>query len=239
MNNELPRPVAARAGLTWVTGAFKLFFKSPLILSAGAAIFLGAVLILQLIPHVGAGLSEIVTPLIAAGFMRAFRSIDSGEDPELPHLLAGFRTHALPLAMVGAVYLGILLAIMTLMKILGVDYEAMMQSMQQGATLEQLALGLQGKGLLLLLGTALILPAVAATWFAPALIMFGNAAPLQAMGLSLKACVSNWAALMVNGIALVPVLLLAAIPIVGLLVMAPVMLGSAYLGYQAMFATQD
>ena len=134
MDNELPRRVAARDGLAWVIGAFKLFFKSPLILSAGAAIFLGAVLIIQLIPVLGTGLSEIITPLLAAGFMRAYRAVDEGEDPELPHLLAGFKTHAVPLAMVGAAYLGILIAIMYMMKSLGVDYEAMMQSLQKGAT---------------------------------------------------------------------------------------------------------
>lgn len=239
MNNELPRRVAAREGLAWVTGAFKLFFKSPLILSAGAAIFLGALLILQLLPMVGAGLSEIATPLLVAGFMRAFRAIDESEDPELPHLLAGFRTHWIPLAMVGAIYLAILFLIMMLMKTLGVDYEAMMQSMQDGATLAQIAGELQGKTGLLVLGAGLILPAVAATWFAPALILFGNAAPLQAMQLSLKACIKNWLALLVNGLALLPVLLLAAIPIVGLLVLIPVLMGATYLGYQAMFAIQD
>ena len=238
MDNELPRRVAARDGLLWVTGAFKLFFKSPLILSAGAAIFLGAVLVIQLIPIAGSGLSEIISPLIAAGFMRAFRAVDEGEDPELPHFLAGFKTHALPLAMMGAIYLGVLIGIMMVMKALGVDYEAMMAAMKQGTTLEQITLELQGKTGTLLLGSALILPAVAATWFAPALILFGNAAPLQAMGLSLKACFKNWAALLLSGLALIPVLLLAAIPIVGLLVVVSVMMGAAYLGYQAMFANK-
>lgn len=239
MDNELPRRVAAREGLLWVTGAFKLFFKSPLILSAGAAIFLGGLLLLQFVPLVGAGLSEIATPLLVAGFMRAFRALDDGEDPELPHLLAGFRTHAIPLAMVGAIYLGAIVVILYLMKTLGVDYEAMMQSMQEGATLEQVAQSLQGKTGLLLLGLILLLPAVAATWFAPALILFGNASPMQAMGLSLKACLRNWLPLLVNGLAMIPVLLLAAIPIVGLLVMLPVAMGTAYLGYQAMFASKN
>lgn len=239
MDNELPRRVAAGEGINWVISAFKLFFKSPLILSVGAAMFLGALLILQLLPVAGSGLSEIVTPLLVAGFMRAFRTIDEGEDPELPHLLAGFKSHLLPLATVGAVYLGVLFVIMMLMKLLGVDYAAMMQSLQTGTSLEQLAASLQGKSALLLLGLALMLPTVAATWFAPALILFGNAAPLQAMGLSLKACLRNWPAMLLNGLAMIPVFLLAAIPIVGMLVMVPVLLATAYLGYQAMFASQQ
>lgn len=238
MSEELPRRVPARAGLDWVTGAFKLFLKSPLMLTAAAAIFLGALLILQFIPYAGAGLAEIITPLVVAGFMRAFRSIDEGADPELPQFAAGFRSNALPLATVGAIYLAILIAIVSFMKLLGVDYAAMLQALQEGATPEQLAQELQGKGLLLLLGLALALPAIAATWFAPALVLFGNARPLQAMGLSLKACVKNWLALLVNGLALTPVILLALIPIFGMLIMLPLMLGTAYLGYQAMFVSK-
>ena len=236
MSEALPRRVPARAGLDWVTGTFKLFFKSPLMLSAAAAIFLGALIVLQFIPYAGAALSEIITPLLVAGFMRAFRAIDEGSDPEFPQLAAGFRSNALSLAMVGAIYLGMVTAVVLLMKGLGVDYAAMMQAMQQGTSPEQLAAELQGKGLLLLLGLALILPALAATWYAPALILFGNARPLQAMGLSLKACVINWPALTVNGLAMIPAMLLVLIPLFGMLILLPVMLGTAYLGYQAMFA---
>lgn len=239
MHEELPRSVPARAGFEWVTGAFRLFVKSPLMLAVAAGIFMGALLILQFIPHAGPALSEIMTPMIVAGFMRAFRTIDEGEDPELPQLLAGFRAHALPLTIVGAIYLAALIAILFVMKQLGVDYEALLSSLQQGARPEEIAGQLEGKLPLLLLGTALVIPAIAATWYAPALIVFGNAQPLQAMGLSLKACLRNWAVLLVNGLALFPVLLIALIPLFGMLVVVPVMLGSVYLGYQAMFASKS
>lgn len=239
MHDELPRVVPARAGFEWVTGAFRLFFKSPLMLAVAAGIFLGALLVFQFVPYAGPALSEILTPLIVAGFMRAFRTIDEGEDPELPQLLAGFRTHLFPLAIVGTVYLGILIIILFVMKQLGVDYEALLDSLQQGAQPEDIAAQLEGKLPLLLLGTALVIPALAATWYAPALVVFGNAQPLQAMSLSLKACLRNWAALLVNGLALFPVLLIALIPLFGMLVVVPVMLGSVYLGYQAMFASKS
>jgi hypothetical protein len=207
-------------------------------LGAAAAIFLGALMLLQFLPYAGAALAEILSPLFVAGFMRAFRAVDEGSEPELPQLAVGFQTRLLPLATVGAAYLGMLVGIMLLMKSLGVDYQALSQSMQEGAGMEQLAQQLAGKEVLLLLGLALVIPAVAATWFAPALVLFGNARPLQAMGLSLKACARNWLALLVSSFALLPVLLLVLVPVVGLLIMVPVMLGSAYLGYQAMFASK-
>jgi len=239
MSETLPRRVPARAGLDWVGGAFRLFLKNPLMLAAAAAIFLGMLLILHFVPYAGAGLAEILTPIIAAGFMRAFRSIDEGAEPELPQFAAGFQSRVLPLAVVGAIYLAILIAIIMLMKLLGVDYPAMLQALQGGVTPAQLAQQLQGKEALLLLGLALAIPAVAASWYAPALVLFGNAGPLQAMGLSLKACVKNWQALLLNGVALIPALLLVLIPVLGMLVVLPVMLGTAYLGYQAMFASKD
>jgi uncharacterized membrane protein len=238
MSEALPRRVPARAGLEWMTGAFRLFFKSPLMLAAATAIFLGALLLLQFLPYAGAGLAEILTPIMVAGFMRAYRSIDEGSEPELPQFAAGFQSKAAPLATVGAIYLAILVAIVLLMKSLGIDYEAMLQAMQEGASPEQLAQELEGKGHLLLLGLALALPAIAATWYAPALVLFGNARPLQAMGLSLKACVKNWLALLVNGFAMIPLLLLALIPVVGMLLVVPILLGTAYLGYQAMFVSK-
>lgn len=238
MAEDLPRRVAARVGLDWVTGAFRMFFKSPLMLSIATGIFLGAVIILQFIPYAGPALSEVITPMIVAGFMRAFRTIDEGEDPELPQILAGFRTPVVSLAIIGAVYLAILVLILALMKQLGVDYQAMLQALQKGARPEDLAAQLEGKMPLLLFGAALVVPALAATWYAPALVLFGNARPLQAMLLSLKACLRNWAALLVNGLALFPVLLLALIPLFGMMIVVPVMLGTAYLGYQAMFASK-
>ncbi|NWG39257.1 MAG: hypothetical protein HXY27_04720 [Hydrogenophilaceae bacterium] len=239
MHDELPRRVSARAGFEWVTGAFRLFFKNPLVLAVAAGISMGALLILQFIPVVGPGLSEILTPLIVAGFMRAFRTIDEGDDPELPQLLAGFRENALPLAIVGSIYLAILIAILFLMKQLGVDYEALLNNLQHRARPEDIAAQFEGKLPLLLLASALVIPAIAATWYAPALILFGNAQPLQAMGLSLKACLRNWAALLINGFGMIPVLLLALIPLFGMMIVIPVMLGTAYLGYQAMFASKN
>jgi uncharacterized membrane protein len=55
---------------------------------------------------------------------------------------------------------------------------------------------------------------------------------------SLKAVAKNWAAMLVNGLALGAVLLLAALVpmLLGLLVAMPVLFGSLYASYQAIFA---
>jgi uncharacterized membrane protein len=89
-----------------------------------------------------------------------------------------------------------------------------------------------------LTGLVLFTPLIMATWFAPALILFGGARPLTALGVSLKAVGRNWAAMLLNGLALGAVLFIAAlVPLMlGLLVAMPVLFGSLYASYQGIFA---
>jgi uncharacterized membrane protein len=89
-----------------------------------------------------------------------------------------------------------------------------------------------------LTGLALFTPLIMATWFAPALILFGGARPVTALGVSLKAVARNWAALALNGLTLGLLLFFAALVplLLGLLVALPVLLGSLYASYQAIFA---
>jgi uncharacterized membrane protein len=87
-------------------------------------------------------------------------------------------------------------------------------------------------------GMLLFTPLIMATWFAPALILFGGARPATALGVSLKAVARNWAAMLVNGLTLGMLLFLAALVplLLGLLVAMPVLFGSLYASYQAIFA---
>jgi uncharacterized membrane protein len=89
-----------------------------------------------------------------------------------------------------------------------------------------------------LVGMVLFTPLIMATWFAPALILFGGARPAIALGVSLRAVAKNWAAMLVNGLTLGAVLFLAALVpmLLGLLVAMPVLFGSLYASYQAIFA---
>jgi uncharacterized membrane protein len=95
----------------------------------------------------------------------------------------------------------------------------------------------------LLVGLVLFTPLIMATWFAPALVLFGGARPGTALGVSLKAVMRNWAAMLVNSLALGLMLFVAALVpmLLGLLVAMPILFGSLYASYQAIFAvwTED
>ncbi len=238
-DQDVPRKVAARQGFQWVAEGFRLYRKAPLLLSAAFALLFGVVMALVLIPYVGSSLSELASPLMVAGFMAAYRTLDNGSDLELPHFLAGIQGPMIPLMTVGAVQLLGGWLISQIMVAMGFDEQALVALAADGkASPEALQAFLDQAMPALLTGLALFTPLIMATWFAPALILFGGARPATALGVSLKAVVRNWAAMLVNSLALGMVLILSAlVPLMlGLLVAMPLLFGSLYASYQAIFA---
>lgn len=237
-NQDIPRKVAASQGFQWVVAGFRLYRKNPLLLSAAFGVLFGVVMALGLIPVVGGSLSELASPLLVAGFMAAYRMLDDGNELELPNFLAGVRGPAIPLMAVGAVQLLGTLLIGKIMLGMGFDPQAVMTAAQSQKDPVEMQAILNQAMPAVLTGLALFTPLIMATWFAPALILFGGARPATALGVSLKAVARNWAAMMVNGITLGLLLFLAALVpmLLGLLVAMPVLFGSLYASYQAIFA---
>ncbi|ODU48686.1 MAG: hypothetical protein ABS92_07840 [Thiobacillus sp. SCN 63-374] len=235
-NQDIPRKVAASQGFQWLAAGFRLYRKSPLLLSAAFGALFGAVMALGLIPVIGGPLSELASPLIVAGFMAAYRALDSGSEIELPNFLAGVQGPAIPLMAVGAVQLLGTLLIGQVMLGMGFDPVAMMAAAKEGASPAEMQAILNQATPALLVGLALFAPLIMATWFAPALILFGGARPATALGVSLRA--RNWAAMLVNSFALGMLLFFAALVpmLLGLLVAMPILFGSLYASYQAIFA---
>ena len=238
-NQEVPRKVAASQGYQWEVAGFRLYRKNPLLLSAAFGLLFGVVMALGLIPVVGGSLSELASPLMVAGFLAAYRALDEGRELELPQFLAGAQGPAIPLMAVGAVQLLGTLLIGKIMLGMGFDPQAVMATAQSGkASPAEMQAMLNQAMPAVLTGMALFTPLIMATWFAPALILFGGARPATALGVSLKAVAKNWAAMLVNGITLGLLLFLAALVplLLGLLVAMPVLFGSLYASYQAIFA---
>ncbi len=139
---------------------------------------------------------------------------------------------------IGAVQLMGALLIGKVMENMGFDAEAFVaaaRTQQDPAAIQAM---LNEAAPAVLTGLLLFTPLMMATWFAPALILFGGARPVTALGVSMKAVLRNWAALLVNGLAIGGMLFLAAlVPLMlGLLVAMPVLFGSLYASYQAIFA---
>ena len=237
-DQEIPRRLPAGQGMRWVAEGFRLYRKNPLLLSAAFGLLFGIVMALNLIPLAGSALSELASPLMVAGFMAAYRALDSGRDLELPHFLAGVKGPAIALMTVGAVQLLGALLIFRIMLSMGLDPEQLMGAAGPGGSPEEMQAMLEQAMPAALTGLVLFTPLIMATWFAPALILFGNARPTYALLVSLRAVAKNWAAVLVNGLVLGLVLFLAALVplLLGLLVAMPLVFGSQYASYQAIFA---
>ena len=237
-NQDIPRKVAASEGFQWVAAGFRLYRKNPLLLSAAFGVLFGLVMALGLIPVVGGSLSELASPLMVAGFMAAYRALDRDNELELPQFMAGLKGPAIPLMAVGAVQLLGTLLIGQVMLGMGFDPKAVMAAVQsQKDPVEMQALLNQAMPAVLT-GLLLFVPLIMATWFAPALILFGGARPATALGVSLRAVAKNWTAMLMNSLALGLLLFLAALApmLLGLLIAMPILFGSLYASYQAIFA---
>lgn len=237
-SQEIPRKVGAREGLQWVVEGFRLYWRSALLLSAAFGVAFGVIMALSLVPLVGGALSELAWPLMVAGFMAAYRVLDSGKALELPHFLAGVTGPRILLATIGAVQLLGTLVIGQIMTGMGFDPQAVMAAAQSPQNPAELQAVIDRSMPALLTGLALFIPLIMATWFAPALILFGAARPATALAVSFRAVARNWLAMGVNGLALGLVLFVSALVpfLLGLLVAMPVLFGSLYASYQAIFA---
>ncbi|MFN3750501.1 MAG: BPSS1780 family membrane protein [Thiobacillus sp.] len=235
---DIPRKVAASQGYRWVVEGFRLYRKNPLLLSAAFGVLFGIVMALGLIPAVGSSLSELASPLMVAGFMAAYRALDDGRELELPNFLSGVTGPAVPLMVVGAVQLLGALVIGKVMLGMGFDPQAVMTAAQIETDPAAMQAILNQAMPAIFTGMLLFTPLVMATWFAPALILFGGARPATALGVSLRAVAKNWAAMLVNGLTLGLLLFLSLLVpmMLGLLIAMPILFGSLYASYQAIFA---
>src|SRR5574340_1552953 len=129
-NQDVPRKVAASQGFQWVATGFRLYRKSPLLLSAAFGLLFGVVMALGLVPLVGGALSDLASPLMVAGFMAAYRALDDGRELGLPQFFAGVQGPAIPLLTVGAVQLLGTLLISQVMLGMGFDPQALMAAAQ-------------------------------------------------------------------------------------------------------------
>ncbi|KPK40966.1 MAG: hypothetical protein AMJ69_00515 [Gammaproteobacteria bacterium SG8_47] len=234
-----PRSVSIGRGWGWLSEAFGLFATSWGIWIVNILIFGVLIILLSLIPVVGALVTSLLSPVFLAGFMLGCRAIDDGGKLEVAHLFAGFSRNTGTLVGVGALYLVATLVAMVvtfgLMMLLGADL----------ATLGQDVGGMPGQGpegsplvplLVVLVVIALFIPVMMAYWFAPVLVVLHDRGVIESMVLSFKGCLRNILPFLVYGIIAFVLLLLASIPLMlGLLVMMPVLIASIYTAYRDIY----
>lgn len=227
------RTLQSGRGWDWIVEAFALFRKQP-----GLWILLTVVLgvifiVVSLIPVLGSLANALLFPLFGAGLMLGCRDLEQGNSLEISHLFLGFKRNTSDLVLVGVFnLLGWVVIALAVIAVVGAGvFLAMLRGGTPGASLSLLSILIA-----MLLVAALSVPLYMATWFAPALIILHELAPVAALKASFYACLRNWIPFLIYGLAMLVLGVLAAIPAgLGFLVLVPVLAASVYTAYRDIF----
>ena len=221
-------------GWTWIAEGWDLFKRQP-------GMWIGVILLLfvifiavAFIPIVGNLAMTLFGPVFAAGIMVGCKALDSGEDLELGHLFAGFRSRTGTLIGVGALHLAATIAVVLVVSLLmGVG---MMTMMGGGDPQAVAAMGITTFLLAMLVMLALLIPVVMAIWLAAPLVVFHDHGALDAMKGSFAGCLKNILPFLLYGVVLFILMIIATIPFgLGWLVLGPVFAASIYTSYRDIY----
>jgi len=229
------RGVPAGRGWNWIAEGWGLFKNAPGIWIAIIVVFFVIFVVLALIPFIGSLALSLLFPVFGAGFLIGCRALDEGGELELKHLFEGFSQRFGPLIAVGALYLAASIAIFFVaMLITGASLFALFMS---GGSQNAVPAGaLAGLALAVLVMLALSIPVMMAVWFAPALVVFHDLGPVDAMKDSFLGCLRNVVPFLVYGIVLTLAAIIATIPLgLGWLVLGPVIAASVYTSYRDIY----
>ncbi|MHB8668452.1 MAG: BPSS1780 family membrane protein [Burkholderiales bacterium] len=227
------RTVAAGRGWDWIVEAFALFRRQPgmwILIVVLAGILFAAI---SVVPVFGSLANALLFPVFGAGLMLGCRAQDQGGPLEIAHLFAGFKQRTGDLVLVGVFNLvgWALIAFAVAAVIGGGVFMGIMRGGLPGAGISILSLLIA-----LLLVAGLSVPLYMAIWFAPALIVLHELAPVAALKASFTACLNNWIPFLIYSVALLVLAVVAMIPAgLGYLVLIPVLAASVYTAYRDIF----
>jgi hypothetical protein len=230
------RAVDSGRGTVWCTDAWALFMKNPGMWLIFGVIFLIGMAFLSFIPMIGGLISAVLAQVIIGGWMLCARKLETGGTLEVGDLFVGFKEKLNPLLVLGALALAATVVIFVVMMILGGG--AIMGMMAGGVArsaggfMASAAVGM----LALLVGLVLGSVFAMAFWFAPALVVFRNVAPVEALKASWSASLGNIVPFLVFGVIWIIAAVVASIPFgLGWFVLMPVTALACYRSYVDIF----
>lgn len=216
-----PRVVPAGRGASWWSEGFRLFRAAIGTWIGIMMIYLVITIGIGLIPFVGNVGHWLLTPVFMGGLMLGCAALRRGEPLKVSHLFEGFQgAHFVPLMIIGAVNIGIALAIVALA---GVSVMATLRLSDMANMSDPMnafvgsARAITGTSLLATLVILVIVAAFAMlNWFAPALVALRGISAVEAMKLSFASCLRNWLPFLVYGLIGAGITLVAGIAFVAI-----------------------
>jgi uncharacterized membrane protein len=232
------RAVDAGRGATWWSEGWALFMRSALLWVVLGLILIVGFALIGMVPLLGSLATAFLTPVFFASWLVAARKVEGGGALEVADLFTCLKGDRLtPLLVLGALFAAATLVMFLVAGLLGAGavFGMMGGSMRGNSAAGMMsAMGAGFMAALVFLVFGML--ATAALWFAPALVVFRNVAPVNAVLTSLRAVVKNVLPFLVYGVIQIVLAVAASIPFgLGWLVLLPVMLLTAYVSYRDVF----
>ena len=191
-------------GYRWFMEGIKLFLSQPWPWLALVGVTLLLLLVLSFLPLLGLAGIFALFPGIAAGFMFASREALAQQPITFNHLTAGFKIAPKPLLAVGSLAFMLFFLALILITIGWREQFMALVNLAQSEASDQDALlrALNELTIPSIVTLAVMLVIANATWFAPALVVFRQAKPREAIALSFRACLRNFGPFLVYGVLL-------------------------------------
>lgn len=227
------RTVGIGRGANWLGTGWEMFRQSAGTWIGLIVIWVVLIMISSLIPLVNL-FNMILGTLLAGGLMIACHNQRREGSLNIGDLFAGFSEHFVPLLVLGLLgMVAYFIAAIPMIVVMGGAFFALLTGASNGINPAMLGIPLL-LGLLLFL--ALLIPVMAAMWFAPALVVISKCSPVEALKRSFFGCLRNFLPFLLWGLLIMVLLILGAIPLgLGLLVAVPMLWASTYAAFRDIY----
>jgi uncharacterized membrane protein len=225
--------VPIMSGLEWISHAWRLFKQNPALWIVITLIYIAILAVVNFfLPMVGSFVAFLFVPIFTAGIMIGCRALEKGEELEIAHLFAAFSDHFSKLLAVGGLYLGLIILLQIVLWIF------------IGLFLFVLGVAAEVKMIIALyavmISLVLLFPVYKAVAFAPALVVFHDIPPVQALKSSIYATFKNIIPFLIYGIIISILGFIAIIPLgLGLLILYPIWFITDYTTYRSLFFDEE
>ncbi len=191
----------AAAGWAWLGTGFAIFRRNPPLLAMLVVTYWLTILLLNVLPVIGAVAASLIIPGLSAGLMQAARDLDRGQKAGLQTLFSGLQRNPRTLIALGALYLCCTLGVLGLSAL--IDGGQLLSFMISGKGADKETVESGELVLPSLFVMTLMLPVLMAYWFAPVLAAWHGLSVGKSLFFSFVACWLNWRAFLFYSAALV------------------------------------
>lgn len=230
------RTVNAARAPAWWSEAWALFMKNPGMWLVFGVILLVGFVVLHFIPVFGGLVAALLLQVVVGGWMLSARKLASGGNLEPADLFLGFKDKLNSLVVLGAVAAGASIVLVLVMTVIGGGAALGMVAGGVAGSMGGMLAGAAFGMLALLIAVAFTFVMAMALWFAPALVVFHDVPPIDAMKASWSASLANIVAFIVYGLIWIAAAVVASIPLgLGWIALMPLTMLGIYVSYQDVF----